>query len=138
MIKLLGFLLLVIVLATAVVPLALRRSWETNFAELEVAMHKLAATLLFLLVLLTIPACSTTRVQEPPPPEVVLIPPAPTTVSIPAETLRPCLPLPKLEERVYTEVEVLEYMRGPAVVHADCRKRQADATKALRKAFNLN
>lgn len=138
MIKLLGFILIVLVLATAVVPLTLRRrNGVDQFAEMESALHKLAVILLILLVLFTIPACTTTK-PEPPLPDVVLIPPPPAKVSIPAETLKPCLPLPKLEERVYTEVEFLQYMSGPAAVHADCSRRQSDAVKAVRKAFNLN
>ncbi len=88
-------------------------------------------TLGFLLV-----ACGDTPRKLQPLEDVVLVPKA-DKVSIPSATLEPCGPFPKFEDRAYSEVEVLQYMKGPLKVYQDCKLRKADEDATVKKAFNI-
>jgi len=68
--------------------------------------------------------------------DVVLVPEK-EAVNVPAETLRPCDPIPKLEDRAYAQGEVPAAINSIVTVASDCRKRQRDAVTTIRDAFNL-
>lgn len=80
--------------------------------------------------------CSTTEHKQKPLEDVVLVPKE-TKVSVPKETLRECDPLPQMENRTYTEADVLAFIQQVVTPYADCKARKRDETKVLKKAFNL-
>jgi len=90
---------------------------------------------LWLLAPLLLVGCADQPVKQKPLEDVVLVPEK-KTVSIPDETLRECDPLPKMEERKYTEAETLDFMQSLVTNQSDCRKRKSDETQTLKKAFN--
>ena len=69
--------------------------------------------------------------------DVVLVPEK-KTVSIPAETLRDCDPIPKLEDRPYQQGEVPAAINRIVTAASDCRRRKRDATKSLEDALNIS
>jgi hypothetical protein len=74
--------------------------------------------------------------QKQKPLENVVLVPKQTKVDIPKETLRDCDPLPKMENRAYTEADVLAFIQQVVTPYADCRARKRDADRVLKKALN--
>lgn len=68
----------------------------------------------------------------------VVLAPEKDTINIPAETLRDCDPIPKLEDRAYKQGEVPAAINAIVTVASDCRKRKADGDASIRKAFNIS
>jgi hypothetical protein len=77
------------------------------------------------------------RPSSEPLRDVVLVPEK-KTVSIPAETLRDCDPIPKLEDRPYQQGEMPAAINKIVTAASDCRKRKRDATKSLKDALNIS
>lgn len=88
------------------------------------------------LVTLALVGCATKHEQKPL--EDVVLVPKETKVNVPAETLRPCEPLPQMEERAYTESEVLAFMQQVVTPYADCKARKRDSDAVLRKSLNIS
>ena len=80
--------------------------------------------------------CATKHEQKPL--EDVVIVPKETKVSVPEETLRECDPLPKMENRAYTESDTLAFIQQVVTPYADCKARKRDATAVLKKALNAS
>ncbi len=100
---------------------------------------KIMTTLLLLLAMivtaLVLTACNTTPKREPLD-DVVLVPKT-ETVAIPKKTLEPCKALPKMEDRAYTQEQVLDYSKLLLEPFSDCKARKNDATDSLKKALNI-
>jgi hypothetical protein len=79
--------------------------------------------------------CAHDSPKQKPLEDVVLVPKQ-TKVDIPKETLRDCDPLPKMENRAYTEADVLAFIQQVVTPYADCRARKRDADRVLKKALN--
>lgn len=88
----------------------------------------------YLILMLALVGCANT--PQPEPLRDVILAPVKETLVIPDETYRACDPLPLLEERVYSQVELLDFMQTVVTPAADCRARKADQTKIMRRAFN--
>lgn len=96
----------------------------------------LAKTMLFLFAMLA--AGCGTKPPAPDPLRDVVLAPEKKTVNIPAETLRDCDPIPKLENRAYKQGEVPGAINAIVTVASDCRKRKRDAVRSMTNAFNLS
>ena len=79
--------------------------------------------------------CAHDTPKQKPLDDVVLVPKN-TKVDVPKETLRECDPLPQMENRAYTEADVLAFMQQVVTPYADCKARKHDATEVLKKALN--
>jgi len=89
----------------------------------------------YLIALLLLVGCAHDAPKQKPLEDVVLAP-KDTKVNVPKETLRECDPLPQLENRAYTEADVLAYMQQVITPYADCKARKRDADRILKKALN--
>lgn len=133
-----GFLSLVLLLAAIVVPVTKRRLLGGRVStklESVAQFFALLLILFFIAVLLTSCADKPTKLQSLE--DVVLVPPTPTKVDVPEETLKPCGKIPRLAEQPYKEGEVLTYIQSNVTAQSDCRRRQKDAVKTIRRAFNI-
>lgn len=90
---------------------------------------------LTLAAVLLLGGCAHEAPKQKPLEDVVLAPKE-TKVDIPKETLRECDPLPKMEDRAYTEADVLAFIQQVVTPYADCKARKRDANKVLKKALN--
>lgn len=88
----------------------------------------------YLLIAVLLAGCAHEERQKPLE-DVVLVPKA-TQVTVPKETLRECDPLPRMEERPYTEADVLAFVQKVITPYADCKARKRDATLVITKALN--
>lgn len=79
--------------------------------------------------------CATKQHEQKPLEDVVLAPKE-TKISVPKETLRECDPLPQMENRAYTEADVLAFIQQVVTPYADCKARKHDANKVLKKVSN--
>lgn len=84
--------------------------------------------------ILALTGCANTPAPEPL--RDVVLAPVKDTVVIPEETYRECDLLPLLEERAYSQVQLLDFMQTLLTPVADCRARKADQTRTMRRAFN--
>lgn len=98
-------------------------------------MNHVKITLCLLVTLLL--GCTSTKPPTDPLRDVVLAPEK-KVVNIPAETLRDCDPIPKLEDRAYKQGEVPAAVNRIVTVARDCRKRKRDAVRSMIDAFNIS
>jgi hypothetical protein len=89
------------------------------------------------IVIAMLVGCAPTSVKNEPLKDVVLVPEK-EVVNIPDETLRDCDPIPRLEERAYTQKELTTVMNKIITPYVDCRKRKRDAVKSLKDGFNIS
>lgn len=87
------------------------------------------ATFVSILVLV---ACATKT--EPPNPVLV---PETKQVSIPESTLKKCAVIPHLEQRKYSEGELVDFANSVIKLSEACRSRQSLLADTVRDAFNL-
>jgi PBP1b-binding outer membrane lipoprotein LpoB len=80
--------------------------------------------------------CATKHEQKPL--EDVVLVQKETKVSVPKETLRECDPLPQMEDRAYTESDVLAFMQQVVTPYADCKARKRDSDAIIRKSLNVS
>lgn len=80
--------------------------------------------------------CATKHEQQPL--DDVVLAPKETKINVPKETLRECDPLPQMEDKAYTEADVLAFIQQVVTPYADCKARKRDATTVLEKALNAS
>lgn len=89
----------------------------------------------YLIMAVLLAGCATEAPKQKPLEDVVLVSKN-TKVNVPKETLRACDSLPQMEDRAYTEADLLTFMQKVVTPYADCKARKRDADKILRNALN--
>lgn len=84
---------------------------------------------------LVLTACTTAKQEQKPQ----TIPPAiekPVLPSLQRELLDPCIPLPRLAEKEYTQDESLQIIKAWSYLYYQCSKKQAALADLLDKAYS--
>lgn len=85
---------------------------------------------------LVLNACTTVKQEQEQKPQI--IPPAiekPVLPSLQRELLDPCIPLPRLAEKEYTQDESLQAIKAWSYLYYQCSKKQAALADLLDKAY---
>src|SRR6478609_11180318 len=101
--------------------------------------ERILLVLIALLIILMASGCSSdVEARKQQPLEDVVLAPKTDKVEVPARTLEPCMKLPRMEERAYTQKEALSFVGTLVTPYSDCKGRQKNATDTIKKAFNLS
>lgn len=88
---------------------------------------------------LVLTACTTVKQEQEQEQEPQIIPPAiekPVLPSLQRELLDPCVPLPRLAEKEYTQDESLQIIKAWSYLYYQCSKKQAALADLLDKAYS--
>ena len=86
---------------------------------------------------LVLTACTTVKQEQEQKSQI--IPPAiekPVLPSLQRELLDPCIPLPRLAEKEYTQDESLQIIKAWSYLYYQCSKKQAALADLLDKAYS--